>query len=266
MNHNDSLERTVSRSLRLLCFALIGWTNVATAEQYVILSLVGDRLTVVGAERQVGSNLDRNRQQVVALNDSSLDDFAVRVADAVIRKARPSATINMLRAGDPSLYAMRDTWLDSDSINAQTLVSMVAKLSPPSPTARLLLIAPHRDELDLRTGESHLFTGSKIAGLGFYVDQQTRMRSGNETNMETGRGFLGLFANFQLILINLQTNAVEAYEKIAVGTTRAASRAADKNPWNAISAEQKIQVLQGLMKHEIERALPGMVSAASAKP
>ena len=260
-NH-DFPPSTTSRWLRLLCVALVVWSGVAAAQEYLILSLVGDRLTVVGAERQVGSNLDRNRQQVVTLNDQSLDDFAVRVADAMIRKARPSATVKMLRASDPALYSMRDTWLESDSINAQTLVSIVAKLSPPSPDTRLLLIAPHRDELDLRTDRSHIFTGSKIAGLGFYVDQQRRLRS----DTESGRGLLGLFANFQLVLINLQTSAIEAHEQIAVGTTRAASRAADKNPWNAISAEEKINVLQGLMKREIERALPGMLSSVTAKP
>lgn len=77
---------------------------------------------------------------------------------------------------------------------------------------------------------------------------------------------LSFFANFQLVLINLQTNAIEAYEMVAAGTTRAASRAADKNPWNAISAEQKIEVLQSLIKRESERALPRMLNSLPAKP
>jgi hypothetical protein len=250
--------------LGILTLAFFAWTGTAHAETFLILSLVGDRLTVVGAERQVGSNLDRNRQQVVTLNDQSLDDFAVRVSDAVIRKARPSATITMLRASDPALYSLRDTWLEADSINTQALLAVVAKLAPPSPDSRLLLIAPHRDELDLQTDRKHLSTGSKIAGMGFYVDQQTSLRRSD--TFETGRGFLGLFANFQLVLINVQANVIEAHENVAVGTTFAASQAADKSPWNAISAEQKIRVFQSLMKREIERALPGMLSSASAKP
>jgi hypothetical protein len=243
---------------------LAAWLGTACADGYLILSLIGDRLTVVGAEQQIGSNLDRNSRQVVALNDQSLDDFSVRVADATIRKSRPSAATTMLRASDPALYSLRDTWLDADSINAQALISVVAKMAPSTSDARLLLIAPHRDELDLRTDRSHLFTGSKIAGLGFYIDQKTYSRS--STTMEHGRGFLGIFANFQLVLINLQTATIDAYRNIATGTIRASSRAQDKIPWNALSAEQKLEVLQSLIKREIEGALPEMLSSVPSKP
>src|SRR5215472_5554132 len=250
--------------LRLTCIGLIAWTGAAAADTYLILSLVGDRLTVVGQERQVGSNLDRNRQQVVQLKDQSLDDFAVRVADAAIRKSRPSASTTMLRASDPSLYSLRDTWLDTDSVNAQALLSVVAKLAPSSPDTHLLLIAPRRDELQMKTDRNYVPTGSKAGGLGFYIDQQTLMGSNKETDRQIGRGFLGLFANFQILLINLQTSEVQGYEKVAVGTTVPASEAPDKNPWNALSAEQKIRVLQSLLKGEIERVVTGML--VPAKP
>lgn len=256
--------RGVPLWLRLACIGLIAWTGAAAADTYLILSLVGDRLTVVGAERQVGSNLDRNRQQVVQLNDTTLDDFAVRVADATVRKTRPSASTTMLRASDPTLYSLRDTWLDTDSVNAQALISVVAKMSPPSLDTHLLLIAPHRDELDLRTQDKHLFTGSKIARLGFYIDQQTWMTANREADRQSGRGFLGVFANFQIVVINLQTSAIEGHENVAAGFVSAAARAEDKNPWNALSTQQKIAALESLMKVEIERVVPEML--ASPKP
>ena len=251
---------------RLLCLICAAWAGAAIAEErYLILSLIGDRITVVGAERQVGSNLDRNRQQVVPLNDQSLDDFTARVADAAIRKAHPLAFTTMLRASDPVLYSLRDTWLDTDSVNAQALLAVVTKLYPPQPDAHLLLVAPRRDELELQTDRSYMPTGSKIAGLGFYVDQKTAMHTYQESGKgEIGKGFLGVFANFQLLIINVQSGAIEAYEKVATGSAIPASQAADKNPWNALSAEQKIRWLQGLVKREIERALPGML--ASARP
>lgn len=256
------------RALRWLGVALAFWLGTACADSYLILSLVGDRLTVVGAERQVGSNLDRNSRQVVPLNDQSLDNYSVRVADAAIRKLRPAASTTMLRASDPTLYTLRDSWLDADSVNTQALLSVVAKMAPPIGDARLLLIAPRRDELDMRTDRSYIFTGSKIAGLGFYVDQVTRMRTlpAGEKGGEAGRGFLGVFANFQLLLINVQTGEIDAYRKVATGTTFAASEAPDKVAWNAISGEKKLQVLQFLIKREIDGALPDMLSSVPAKP
>jgi hypothetical protein len=243
------------------------WAGAACAETYLILSLIGDRLTVVGAERQVG-NLDRNSRQVVAMKDQSLDDFSARIAAAAIRRTRPSASATMLRASDPSLYSLRDSWLDTDSVNTQALISIANKMAPPAADARLLLIAPRRDELDMRTDRSHIFTGSKMAGLGFYVDQATQLRllPEGEKGGEAGRGFLGVFANFQLLLINLQTGEIDAYRKVATGTTFPASQAPDKVAWNAISAEKKLQVLQFLIKREIDGALPEMLNPVPAKP
>ena len=251
----------LSQTLRLLCLLCVAWTGAALAQTYLILSLVGDRLTVVTAESQVGSNLDRNRQEVVQLTGSGLDDFAARVADATIAKVRPSAAVAKLRA-DPSLYTLRNAWVDTDSIGVPELVSLVAKLVPPSSDAHLLLIAPRRDELELKTDRDYRGSGSKVAGLGFYVDKKTRMW--RTDTYETGIGFLGVFANFQLVLINLQSNAIEAQERAVIGTTFPAALAADKTPWNALSPDNKIKALESLMKREIERLLPRMLG--SPKP
>jgi hypothetical protein len=262
MNSRDGSVRRCLRCARWLGLVFAVCSGTTDAESYLILSLIGDRLTVVGAERQVGSNLDRNTQQVVKLDDHSLDDFAVRTSDVAIRKLRPSASTAMLRASDPALYSLRDNWLEADSVNTQALLSIVGRLAPPAADARLLLIAPRRDELDLRMADFHLFTGSKIAGLGFYVDQKTYVRS----RTEAGQGLFAVFANFQLLLINLQTGAIDAYRKVATGTTFASSQAPDKTTWNAISAERKLQVLQFLIKREIDGALPELLSSVPAKP
>jgi hypothetical protein len=251
-----------SRALRLLCLLFAAWTGTALAQTYLILSLVGDRLTIVTAESQVGSNLDRNRQEIMQLSGSGLDDFAARIAAATIAKIRPSASVITLRAADPSLYTLRNAWIDTDSIEVQALISLVAKLVPASPDAHLLLIAPRRDELELKTARDYRGSGSKVAGLGFYLDKRTRMWR-SDTG-ETATGFLGIFANFQLVLIDMQKNAVEAQERAVVGTTASAARAADKNPWNALSQEEKIKRLESLMKSEIERLLPQMLG--SPKP
>ena len=74
----------------LLCAMLLAasaWTNEANAETYVILSLIGDHLTLVGMGGQLGSHLDQNPHQTVPVNGTGFDDFAVRAADASIAKA-----------------------------------------------------------------------------------------------------------------------------------------------------------------------------------
>ena len=230
----------------------------ASADTYLVISLVGDRLTIFAAEQQAGSHMaTTGKAQVVPLKDSQFDDFAVRTAGAVIGKALPNATVTLLRAKDPELYKMRNAWLDADSIDVRGLVDLVKRLFEPPPDSHLLLITPYRDELQLATDRAYYGGGTKGAGLGFYVDGATQMHDGSTT----GTGFLGVFTNFQIVLINLQDNAVEAQERVVVGTTFAAASAPDKTPWNALSADRKVAALQSLMKTEIDRSLPGMLSA-----
>ena len=257
---NASKGCRVSRWLRLAIVTAATWAGAAgAADTYVILSLIGDRITVVNEVAQTGSRFDLNRQEVMPLAEPVLDDFAVRVADATIAKTRPDAAVITLRAGDPALYSVRDSWLASDTIETKELLSLLARQIPPQADTDLLLIAPYRAEIELRSQNDYRGHG-KAAGLGFYLNTSTRFRRSD--TQETSVGFLGIFAHFQVLLINLQTGAIEAHERAVAGTTRAAARAQDRDPWNALSPADKTRALQSLMKSEIERVLPAMLGAA----
>lgn len=253
----DSRRTKSWRWLWALGLLVGAWSAPATAETYLILSLIGDRFTVVTAEQQVGSSLDRNRQQVVPIAGSALDDFMVRVADATIAKVRPDASVTMLRASDLALYALTESWVDADVVEVRALLSQLEGAFAAATAPRLLLIVPFRSPPDLRTDRTHVGTG-KVAGLGFYLDPNLWLRS--ERTQAVGRGFLGIFANFQLLIIDPKSNTVLAHERIAAGTTHAAADAADATPWNALTDAQKMRILQALLKSEIERVLPAMLA------
>jgi len=244
----------------VLCLGCAASNGAVASESFAVMSLVGDHLTVVVSERQVGSNLDLNRQQVITLNDRGLDDFAARVADATIEKAKPTATVTMLRVNDPALYALRNSWLDADAVDVKTLLLAVAKFVSPAADAHLLLIAPYRADLELKTDKGYAFTGSKIAGLGFYSGAGSQAYA----DREIGAAFLGVFANIQLVLINLQTNTVEAHERVVAGDTFPSSLAPDRNPLNALSPQKKYEAVQELVRREIEDTLPRMLGAAKS--
>lgn len=249
-----------SRAL-VLCATMVvcaAWAADACAETFVILSLIGDHITIVGARKQTSKVLDTNDSEVVPITDTTFDDFAVRTADAVIAKTRPDAGAVTLRAEDPSFYKMRDSWLDADISGVKDIVADIKQKLPPLADPRLLLITPYRDQLQLRTQRSPLGIG-KVSGLGFYMDEATWVRRSD--TMETSRGFLGIFANFQLILIDVQTGSITAHERIVLGTTRSSARAEDRTPWNALTPAQKAEGLRSLMKQGIEGALPDMLKA-----
>lgn len=251
-----------SQVLLVLGVAVAAWAGGALAESYLILALIGDRFTVVAQEQKVGSHMERSRYQVVTLADRDFDIYALQVARASINKARPEATISLLRANDPKLYALRDSWQDTDSVDVRELLSLAGDLAASAPDAHLLLIAPYRAELEVHTDRHVLGGGNKVGGLGFYLDGTTRFADldSNTGTGEIGTGFLGVFANFQLILIDLQTRGIEKQEKVVVGTTFGASRARDKTAWNALSATEKVSTLQSLLKTEIDLRVPKMLA------
>jgi len=254
-------QRTIAafRYALLCAIVLAGTTSApdAGAEAYVILSVIGDHLTIVRQRGQTGSHLDANEYEVMPIASTGLDDFAVSTADAIIAKIRPNAGSVTIRA-DPATLKIKDSWLDADVSGVAEVLSGIKKQLPPLPDARLLLIAPFRDEPHLRTGNDARGSG-KVSGLGFYYDYNTYFE-----NLSASRGYLGVFANYQLILINLETNAVEAHERITLGSTHPAAYAPDRQVWNALTPAQKTKALEFLLKKGIGELLPKML--APAKP
>jgi hypothetical protein len=246
-----------ARALQLMIMAAVAWTAEASADTYVVLSLVGDHLTIVQQEALTGTHLDRNRYQTLALPDSAFDDFAVRTATATIAKARPGAGVVSLRAAGAKLP---DATLDADSREVKALIASIASQLPPLSDAHLLLMAPRRAEPELKVVHGTSQGHGKFSGLGFYIDETTRIRDVNTG--EVNQGFLGAFAHFQLVLINLQTNAFEAHESVVEGWTYPLTRSEDRTPWNALTPSQKTKAIELLLKRGIEDKLPGMLGAA----
>jgi hypothetical protein len=233
--------------------ACLAWSGAACAETYLILSLLGDHVTTVTEAQQTDSRTDANTYEVAPLSGHALDDFVVGTTGAAIEKAAPGATVTLLRASDPALYASTDGWLDVDAAQIQQLVSFVTKAVPAATDARLLLIAPFRAPPSFKVGGGARGTGS-VAGLGFYV-------SSAPVAGEDVPGFLGVFAHFQLLLIDMRTLAVLSREPAVVEGAGTPLGGAGQNAWNALTMPRKVAALQELTQNEIRRLIPGMIGS-----
>jgi hypothetical protein len=247
---NGSSCRSPRAALAGLVLALFAGTALA-AEDFRILSLVGDRLTIITQGPQVGSHLDQDTYDILPIKVSALDDLALDAADKAVRRARPGATIMQLRATDRSLYEVGDGWQKPDSASIRSLATYVAKAAPVAADSRLLLILPYKTEPQFLTYFGWRGTGA-AGGMGFYLGT-------SNVNRESIPGFLGVFANLQLVLVNLQSGAIEAHQPIIAGT--AFSAAMTKGAWNALTAERKIEALQALAQGEIENQVSAMVGS-----
>jgi len=196
---------------------------------------------------------DANGYEITPLTGHALDDFLVGTTGAAIEAAAPGNTVTLLRATDPALYGSADGWLDVDAALIQRLASFVAKAVPTATDGRLVLIAPYRAHPSFRLGTASRGSGS-VAGLGFYV-------GGPIVDGDPASGFLGVFAHFQLFVIELRSLAIANRQAVVVGTAYPASDAPDKTAWNALTMPRKIAALQELTQDEIRRLIPGMVGS-----
>lgn len=249
---------------------LVGATGLATAptfaqtvdsanRRYAVLSIIGDKITLVGYRQPIGSNLDQNDKRVLAVSGSMLDNSTVLSVDDAVKRAQPRAVTTLLAARDPKIYALQDASFDSPGAAADS-VDVVRKLAQQSQATRLILVAPYRSEARFALRETFIGVG-KIAGLGIYVDRIARI-SVTETGAE-GTGFIAPYAYFSVSLVDTQSMATIRRQLVTesrlIPTAEVQSAT---EPWDVLSNDKKVEVLQALVRQGVDRVMPALLAGA----
>jgi len=223
---------------------------------YGVLSLIGHRMDVVTYHPAVGSRLDTNDHQMVDLVEDLFDVEALRIIHSSLQKA-DNGPVTLYRGKDPALFERPLALFDGDRARLpdQLITSMRA-----DGAERLLLVTRHRREADLH--EQHGGIGSgPLEGMGYYIDGRKKMRR-SDTG-EIGRGFLAPFVYLRLTLVDLADQRVLKEQMISGSTTLSVARAKDSfDPWDVLTAEQKINTLLRIMDRELRQAVPKVIDTA----
>jgi len=224
---------------------------------YAILSLIGDKIYVVGHESTTGSNKDQNRHDTMTLSDRVLDNTAVLAVDNAIKRLDARATTVSLASSDPKLYELQDTLFEPQDQSPALLESVKVMLQNQNAT-HLVLITKHRSEAKLRFAHEYWGSG-KIEGVGFYLDATIpTMRSDHAIGM----GFLAPFAYIKVTLVDAKTMAVirerNADESVALSTANAPG---SLRPADVLTGAQKVAALQRLISRAITRVMPDVLGA-----
>lgn len=224
----------------------------AAGERYAVLALIGDAMTIVTYEPSIGSNLDGNAHQRIALSGNGFDSDADVAVEAAIRRVAADATTTMVGVSDPALTAHSEDLIASPERMKALVAPIAAQLGP---DARfLVLVTKHRDDARLRSATGGIGAG-KLSGPGFYIDRFRRMTRSD--NGETGRGFLAPYAYLSISLVDLATGEVVRTRTVAASTTLSSARSTTSvDPWDALTAERKVRVLQGLVRHAVDVNVP----------
>ena len=233
----------------LLAFTSAVWADDTPANTFAILSLLGDRLTVVSHTSQTGTSFGSERHNVMKLTTPAFDHAALQAADAAVKAARPDAKTVLLLARDPAVY---DAQADAIEVD-QPVTSLLPRIDPlvaPAHAGYLILLTKIRydAEVVIRTGN---IAFGKLDGLGFYVDTNRPMA--NVKTGDTYRGLVAPYAYFRVSVVDLAANRVIAEQPVHVGVPLASH--AGVGTWEEISPQEKMNALQALLREQVARSV-----------
>lgn len=253
------MQRAARAALFAILFAAGAGPTHATS--YVLMSLVGHELTFVTAGAVTGSRLDANRYERVTVEDRAFDRAALRALDDVMRMHRPDAKVTMLAGTDRAWAGTARLGLNPGSKEFDALVEGIASISERAGYDRLVLMLPVQGDLLLAAPDGSNRGSGRAAGLGVYVDRlQTMRRDGIGALRGFPGGFLGLFANFRIAIVDVRKRTVLAEAIATAGIAVSAERSPDADPANALNAAEKVRGLEVLLKSETERLLPALLA------
>ena len=246
----------MTRGVALACVlaAALALPAFARCETFAVVPMVGRQLTFVTADRRTGSNLDRNQYQYVPIGDGAFDDAVDAAVSRVMRSRRADDRTILVRLAvdaSPEEIASPDLFTK--------VVAAVAPKAVEAGVTRLVVVAPYRATPMLEVKHGHLGTGS-AAGIGIYVNRFQGMRAEGEA--QGADGFLGLFANVRVLVVDARSSAVIAENVARTGTVFGAADAPDGDPFNALSAADKINHLKAVLAEAIEGILPALMDKA----
>lgn len=245
---------------KILVLALLVLAPLVASAQdgrkYAILSLVGDKLTVVQREMTTGSNLDTNRRTEVPLPDASIDRAVVLAVDEALRRANPSGPAPVL------LASRRAALYDAGSLGREGMTQIINTVKPMAANAgatHLLLVTKYRGRAMLRLRDGYVGTGF-LEGVGFYVDHGSMMRDIDVNEAESG--FIAPYSYLMISLVDLASGRLIAQERVL--GSNAATPPRERNighAWHRLSDTEKVARLTEVIREETTRAVPLVLAA-----
>lgn len=266
---------------RLLLVTLTAGALAAQAQaatKVAVTSLVGDTLTVSTRRDATGTHLNRHLTTVVAMPGPALDLAVLTTVQEALRRAAPTAETALLRvpaAGTPQDPAQLLAGAQAAPGNA--LIEGLRQAGYTHLVTVTRLKASNR--VSVEGGE--IVGRGHLEGLGFYADptvavqrrsaaagaQAAPGRGGTSQlnladlgSLDARSGDEGLLAPHvyvRLSLVDLASGQVRAVQDVT------ASSVAPAGPdlWQALTAQQKLDALQGLIRTHVAEAAARLVSS-----
>ena len=243
------------RFIAIVFVALAGFgAALAQAQQrFAVISLIGDRMELAYAKGVDGQPVDRIERRYIPLDDSRIDRYTLLAANDVLKKLAPGPDPVLLQAFDRSYF---DVTSGTSVIIDWT--RQLVKDAKPKVTHALLITKIQYEGVPAL--QKPFVGGGTLEGVGFFVGREAPPK-GMDPN-SGGPGFLSPFAYFQVTLVDLASGKVVREEKGTASNMLSATGTDSGNPWDTLSAGQKLQAIIDLVKRELEIVLPKVLKPA----
>jgi len=238
----------------------------ATAAEYLIAPLIGDRLVVNFARMTTGSNLGASAE-VLKFPNLPWDNAIITSVAEGVSAADDKATFKQLsfREGLPGVNTLDQA---GESDIAAAFVKTLAPLIDPAKKQYIVALWPRRADHIFRGIDASTGRG-RGSGLGFYIDRTTHVMM--DDTRESDDGFLGVFAYFDVGLIDPAAGKVVARQRIVttqiysmVGRPREAEK---DHPWELLDDGEKYLAIRRMLVEQIGKAMPELMKeVAASKP
>jgi len=225
---------------------------------YAVVSLIGDKLSVVTHEPSTGTTIERNRTQVLPVGGGVFDAEAMTQAEAALKRLDAGARVSLYDLSSPAMFEQQDRFLEGGRLRFSPAV--VAAMRKDGAT-HLVLITKQLSTGRLQAGDQESLGSGYLQGMGFYIDRFVRMI--RPSTGETGQGFFAPYVFAKLSLVDLETLAVVKESRIKANVSAASIGVAESpDAWDALTPKGKIDALKGLLAEEVPRAVEALVTAS----
>ena len=220
---------------------------------YAIVSLIGDKVALVGYQPATGTRLNANRETFVSIADGSFDATALRsIQESAPPLAGQPATTLLYRLTSSRLSANPALLFDGDKA---LLPPAYADAMKNDGATRVLLVTRRRSEAVIQA-LNQAVGGGRIEGVGYYADTQQAMEDADTHYSSVG--YIAPYVSLQLSLIDLASATVLARQSIYETRIVAASNGEQDHgdPWRLLNDAEKIELLNSLIEKGVKKAMP----------
>ena len=232
----------------------------AQSRRWAALSLVGDKIEIIGARPEIGSRISQNRRRWADDAESTMDRYVLQAVDRAVRAQDRGATVAMLALPGSALYDRPERAFDGRQV---ALPGKVVDALIDGRASHLVLLTKLSDSARVPLYDTTAGVGS-VHGIGFYIDPDLRliMRSAGATAGHSADGLLAPFVYVRVSLVDVQSGEVVREELVREMRSYAtASNPKASGPWDVLSAEEKVDVLRKMIDQSIGEAIARLLRA-----